>query len=53
MEDIFKIPLLTYELLKRGHPREGSLEFLGENPLRVLARTQAIAFERSGRERSA
>ena len=43
MEDVSKIPLLTYELLRRGHRKEDIVKFLGENMLRVFVQTREIA----------
>ena len=43
MEDVSKIPLLTYELLRRGHGEENIVKLLGENMLRVFEQTREMA----------
>lgn len=43
LEDVSKVPFLTYELLRRGHSEFEIRKFLGENMLRVLARAQETA----------
>ncbi len=45
MEDVSKYPVLTYELLKRGHSEADIKKFLGENLLRVMAKCEQIARE--------
>jgi membrane dipeptidase len=49
MEDISKLPTLTYELLKRGYSDPDIKKFLGENLLRVMSQVERVASEnRSG-----
>jgi len=43
MEDVTKLPTITYELLKRGHSEADVKKVLGENLLRVLAENERIA----------
>jgi len=43
LEDISKIPYLTYELLRRGHNESDIKKFLGENMLRALDLAQQTA----------
>jgi len=43
LEDVSKIPFLTYELLRRGHKEEDIKKFLGENMLRALTSAQETA----------
>ena len=43
MEDVSKIPLLTYELLRRGHEESDIVKCLGENMLRVFDLTREMA----------
>jgi membrane dipeptidase len=43
MEDVAKLPTLTYELLKRGHSPDGVKKILGENLLRVLSENERVA----------
>lgn len=43
MEDISKLPTITYELLKRGYSESDVRKVLGENLLRVMARNEAVA----------
>jgi membrane dipeptidase len=43
MEDISKLPTITYELLKRGHSEADVKKVLGENLLRVLAENERVA----------
>lgn len=43
MEDVSKLPTITYELLKRGHSERDVRKVLGENLLRVMARNEAVA----------
>ncbi len=45
MEDISKLPALTYELLKRGHSDADIKKFLGENLLRVMTQVEQVASE--------
>jgi len=49
MEDISKLPTLTYELMKRGYSDADIKKFLGENLLRVMSAVERVASEsRSG-----
>lgn len=43
MEDISKLPNLTYELLKRGYSEQDVRKILGENFLRAFAQAERIA----------
>jgi membrane dipeptidase len=43
MEDVSKLPTITYELLKRGHSEADVKKVLGENLLRVMAETERVA----------
>lgn len=43
MEDVSKLPNITYELLKRGYSEADIKKVLGENLLRVLAEVEAAA----------
>jgi len=45
MEDISKLPTLTYELMKRGYSDADIKKFLGENLLRVMSRVEKVAAE--------
>jgi len=45
MEDISKLPTLTYELMKRGYSDADIKKFLGENLLRVMSRVEQVAAE--------
>jgi membrane dipeptidase len=45
MEDISKLPTLTYELMKRGYSDTGIKKFLGENLLRVMAEVERVALK--------
>jgi len=45
MEDISKLPTLTYELMKRGYSDEDIKKFLGENLLRVMSHVERVAAE--------
>ena len=42
LEDVSKIPLLTAELLRRGHGESEIRRVLGENMLRVLGEAQKV-----------
>ena len=42
LEDVSKIPLLTAELLRRGHGEPEIRQVLGENMLRVLGEAQEV-----------
>ncbi len=43
MEDVSKLPTITYELLRRGHSEADVKKVLGENLLRVLAENERVA----------
>lgn len=43
MEDVSKLPNITYELLKRGYSESDVRKVLGENLLRVMTRNEAVA----------
>lgn len=43
MEDISKLPNLTYELLKRGYSESDVRKILGENFMRVFAQVEKVA----------
>ena len=43
MEDISKLPNITYELLKRGYSERDIRKILGENFMRVFSRAEMIA----------
>jgi membrane dipeptidase len=43
MEDISKLPNITYELLKRGYSEQDIRKVLGENFLRVFAEAERVA----------
>ncbi len=43
MEDISKLPNITYELLKRGHSEADVKKVLGENLLRTMAEVERVA----------
>ena len=45
MEDASKFPRITESLLRRGHSESDIREILGENTLRVMARTERVAHE--------
>jgi membrane dipeptidase len=45
LEDVSKYPVLTYELLKRGHSETDIKKVLGENLLRAMARCEQVAKE--------
>jgi membrane dipeptidase len=45
MEDISRLPTLTYELMKRGYSDADIKKFLGENLLRVMSAVERIAAE--------
>ena len=45
LEDVSKYPVLTYELLKRGHSEADIKKILGENLLRAMARCEQVAKE--------
>ncbi|MDX6694295.1 MAG: rane dipeptidase [Blastocatellia bacterium] len=49
MEDISKLPNITYELLKRGYTEQDVRKVLGENFLRVFAGAERIARSANGR----
>ncbi len=43
MEDVSKLPNITFELLKRGHSEADVKKVLGENLLRVLGENERVA----------
>jgi membrane dipeptidase len=43
MEDISKLPNITYELLKRGYSEQDVKKILGENFMRVFAEVERVA----------
>lgn len=43
LEDISKLPVVTYDLLKRGYDETTIRKVLGENTLRVMAEVEAVA----------
>lgn len=43
MEDVSKLPAITYELLKRGHSEADVKKVLGENLLRVMTENERVA----------
>lgn len=43
LEDVSKFPLITQELLNRGHKKEAILKVLGGNFMRVLRATEKVA----------
>ncbi|QQS45819.1 MAG: dipeptidase [Acidobacteriota bacterium] len=43
MEDVTKLPAITYELLKRGYSEADVKKVLGENLLRVMGRVESVA----------
>jgi membrane dipeptidase len=45
MEDASKFPIITESLLQRGHSESDVRNILGENTLRVMARTERVAHE--------
>jgi len=45
LEDVSTFPLITQELLNRGHTKEDILKILGGNVLRVLRQTEQVAKE--------
>jgi membrane dipeptidase len=45
MEDISKLPNITYELMKRGYSDGDIKKVLGENFLRVMSRVELVASE--------
>ncbi len=45
LEDVSKIPLLTAELLRRGHGESEIRRVLGENMLRVLGKAQEVEMQ--------
>ncbi len=48
MEDISKLPNLTYELLRRGYSEQDVRKILGENFLRAFARAERVAAASQG-----
>ena len=53
MEDISKLPTLTYELMKRGYSDVDIKKFLGENLLRVMSQVERVASEMQSRAAAA
>ena len=45
MEDISKLPTITYELMKRGYSDGDIKKVLGENLLRVMSRVEQVSAE--------
>lgn len=45
MEDISKLPVITYELMKRGYADADIKKVLGENLLRVMSRVEHVSAE--------
>ena len=45
MEDISKLPNITYELMKRGYSDADIKKILGENFLRVMSEVERAAAE--------
>jgi membrane dipeptidase len=45
MEDISKLPTITYELMKRGYSDADIKKVLGENLLRVMSQVERVASE--------
>jgi membrane dipeptidase len=45
MEDISKLPTITYELMKRGYSDADIRKVLGENLLRVMGQVERVALE--------
>ena len=45
LEDVSKYPVITYELLKRGHSEADIKKILGENLLRVMKQCEQVAKE--------
>jgi membrane dipeptidase len=43
MEDVSKLPAITYELLKRGYSEADVKKVLGENFLRTMAEVERVA----------
>ncbi|HKQ72677.1 MAG TPA: dipeptidase [Blastocatellia bacterium] len=43
MEDVSKLPAISYELLKRGYSENDVKKVLGENLLRVMAEVEGVA----------
>lgn len=43
LEDVSKLPRITEELLRRGHPEETVRKILGENFLRFFARVEEVS----------
>jgi membrane dipeptidase len=54
MEDVSKLPRITYELLKRGYSEADIKKLLGENLLRTMAEVEQVAkrLQSSGRKPS-
>lgn len=52
LEDISKLPNVTYELLKRGYDEETVRKVLGENTLRVMAEVERVSNHLQGGSKS-
>lgn len=52
MEDISKLPTITYELMKRGYPDADIKKILGENLLRVMSQVEQVASKMTSNARS-
>ncbi|MGH9907483.1 MAG: membrane dipeptidase, partial [Pyrinomonadaceae bacterium] len=48
MEDISKLPSITYELLKRGYSEKDVRKVLGENFMRAFSQAERVAKTRKG-----
>jgi membrane dipeptidase len=52
MEDISKLPNITYELLKRGYSENDVRKILGENFLRAFEQMESVAGKNISRDGS-
>ena len=50
MEEVSKLPAITYELLKRGFSDADVKKVLGENLLRAMAEAERVAKNQKARE---
>lgn len=48
MEDVTRLPRITYELLKRGYPEADIAKILGGNILRVFSEVERVSAELNG-----
>lgn len=48
MEDVTKLPTITYELLRRGYSEKDVRKVLGENLLRVMGEVERVSAQASG-----